>query len=54
MIFGIAADMQQIMEEIYRNPEFYGEDGKFLQEKFGTRIFDMLIGLTNFCKRNFN
>ena len=52
MIFGIAADMQQIMEEIYRNPEFYGEDGKFLQEKFGTRIFDMLIGLTNSLQRN--
>jgi hypothetical protein len=52
MIFGIAADMQQIMEEIYRNPEFYGEDGKFLQDKLGTRIFDMLIGLTNSLQRN--
>tara|TARA_B000000609_G_C24182380_1_gene360122 strand:- start:1157 stop:5518 length:4362 start_codon:yes stop_codon:yes gene_type:complete len=52
MIFGIAADVQQIMDEIYRNPEFYGEDGKLLQDKLGTLLFDMVIGLTNSLQRN--
>ena len=52
MIFGISADMQQIVEEIYRNPEYYGEDGKLLQDKLGTLLFDMVIGLTNSLQRN--